>query len=307
MKKVSVIIPVYNTEKWVEESIISVQRGGYDNLEIIVVDDGSHDNSGVIINRLLANDPRIIYIHKKNSGAAAARESGLNVSTGEYIIFLDSDDYIEKGSIAIMVERAQATNADMVFTDAVLVYHSEPSSILVINPKKAIITDGISYLRNRLECYLCIKLFRKEVLLNVKQQHSPVCEDLFMMVQVLPRCKRIEYIDKPLYYYRQTEDSIMRASRERTVGEWVNHALQMHQLLPTLSLPKDINDIFFYENIHTIHRFLKDGNRRDVNYMTMVRKLIKISFKELRISTINSTHRLKLSLYIIVINIIYGK
>lgn len=191
MKKVSVIIPVYNTEKWVEESIISVQRGGYDNLEIIVVDDGSHDNSGVIINRLLANDPRIIYIHKKNSGAAAARESGLNVSTGEYIIFLDSDDYIEKGSIAIMVERAQATNADMVFTDAVLVYHSEPSSILVINPKKAIITDGISYLRNRLECYLCIKLFRKEVLLNVKQQHSPVCEDLFMMVQVLPRCNAI--------------------------------------------------------------------------------------------------------------------
>lgn len=307
MKKVSVIIPVYNTEKWVEACIHSVQNGGYSNIEIIVVDDGSHDNSGVIINRLLENDPRIIYIHKKNSGAAAARESGVKVSTGDYVLFLDSDDYIEKGSIALMVKHAEVTNADMVFTDALMVYHSQPSAILSMNPANATITDGISYLRNRIECYLWMKLFKKELLANVIQQQSPVCEDLFMMVQVLPRCKKIEYINKPLYYYRQTETSVMRASRERTVGEWISHALQMRQLLPTLSLPDDIQTIFFYENIHTIYRFLKEGNRRNTNYMEMTRELIKVSFKDLKLRTINSKHRLKLSLYLIVIRFVYGK
>lgn len=305
MKKVSVIIPVYNTEKWVEECIVSVQKGGYENIEIIVVDDGSQDNSGAIINRLLNNDPRIIYIHKRNSGAAAARESGIKVSTGDYIMFLDSDDYIENGSLALMVERAEATNADMVFTDAIYLYNSGPSAILDMNPNNVKITDGISYLRNRLECYLCMRLIRKELLLDIIQQQSPVCEDLFMMVQVLPRCSVVEYIKKPLYYYRQTENSVMRSSRERTVGEWVNHALEMRDLLPTLPIPKDIKDIFVYENVHTIYRFLKEGNRRDEAFMSSLRKLIAVNYADMKFKTVNSKHRIKLALFQIVVRVIY--
>lgn len=308
MKKVSIIIPVYNAEKWIEQSIGSIQEGGYANIEILVVDDGSTDNSGGVINRLIESDSRIIYFYKDNNGAAAARESGVTISTGDYLLFIDADDYIEKGSIAMMMERAEATNADMVFTDMMMVFDSDREpEILRMNPKEKEITDGLSYLRNRLACYMGMKLFKRDLLFNVVQQKSPVCEDLFMLVQVLPRCQRVEYINKPIYYYRQTESSVMRSSRERTVGEWVNHALQMRRLLPTLSLPSDINDIFFYENIHTIHRFLKEGNRRDTTYMNMTRELISESRKNLKFSTINSMHRLKLSLYLIVIKFVYGK
>lgn len=307
MKKVSVIVPVYNTEKWVEECIRSVQNGGYDNLEIIVVDDGSHDNSGVIINQLFENDPRIMYVHKKNGGLPAARESGLKVSTGDYILFVDSDDCIKENAIKIMVDHAVKTDADMVFSDYLLLYHSSPSAILNMNPKEVKITTGVSYLRNRIECYACMKLFKRELLDGVVQQKSSVCEDLFFMVQVLVRCKKIEYVNLPLYVYRQTENSIMRASRERTVGEWLKHAIQMRELLPTLMMPDDLKDLFYYENIHTIYRFLKEGNRRDKSYMSLLKELVNSTYKDINFRTINSFHRLKLILFLTLIHFIYGK
>lgn len=307
MKKVSVIVPVYNTEKWVEECIRSIQNGGYDNLEIIVVDDGSHDNSGAIINQLFENDPRILYVHKKNGGLPAARESGLKVSTGDYILFVDSDDCIKENAIKIMVDHAVKTDADMVFSDYLLLYHSSPSAILNMNPKEVEITTGESYLRNRIECYACMKLFKRELLDGVVQQKSSVCEDLFFMVQVLVRCKKIEYVNLPLYVYRQTENSIMRASRERTVGEWLKHALQMRELLPTLMMSDDLRDLFYYENIHTIYRFLKEGNRRDKSYMSLLKELVNSTYKDINFRTINSFHRLKLTLYLIVIHLIHGK
>lgn len=307
MKKVSVIVPVYNTEKWVEECIRSIQNGGYDNLEIIVVDDGSHDNSGVIINQLFENDPRIMYVHKKNGGLPAARESGLKVSTGDYILFVDSDDCLKENAIKIMVDHAVKTDADMVFSDYLLLYHSSPSAILNMNPKEVKITTGVSYLRNRIECYACMKLFKRELLDGVVQQKSSVCEDLFFMVQVLVRCKKIEYVNLPLYVYRQTENSIMRASRERTVGEWLKHAIQMRELLPTLMMPDDLKDLFYYENIHTIYRFLKEGNRRDKNYMSLLKELVNSTYKDINFRTINSFHRLKLILFLTVIHFIYGK
>lgn len=307
MKKVSVIIPVYNTEKWVEECIRSIQNGGYDNLEIIVVDDGSKDNSRVIINRLMDNDPRIIYMHKRNSGAAAARESGIKISTGDYLMFVDSDDYIEKGSIGEMVRRAEEENCDMVFSDYIILYNSSPSAIFDMNPKGVDVSTGMNYLRHRIECYMWMKLFRRELLNDIVQQKSPVCEDLYLLVQILPRCKKVAYIKKPLYYYRQTEHSVMRASRQRAVGEWLGHALEMRALLSTLSLPKEINNLFFYENIHTIYRFIKEGDRNDKVYRKRLRELIHSTFKEMKIGTVNSLHRLKLIIFLTVVHFVYGK
>lgn len=307
MKKVSVIVPVYNTEKWVEECIRSIQNGGHDNLEIIVVDDGSHDSSRVIINRLMDNDPRIIYMHKQNSGAAAARESGVKVSTGDYVMFIDSDDFIKEGSIGEMINLAEKENSDMVFSDYMLLYNSRPCAVLDMNPKGINISDGMSYLSNRIECYMCMKLFRKDLLNGLVQQKSPVCEDLYLLIQVLPHCKKVSYIKKPLYFYRQTEHSVMRASRQRTVGEWLNHALEMRLLLPTLSLPGEIKELFFYENIHTIYRFIKEGDGSDKVYRKKLRELIHTTFKEMQIGTVNSLHRLKLILFLTVVHFVYGK
>ena len=94
MKKISVIVPIYNTEKYLKRCFDSILSSTYENLEVILVDDGSPDNSGKICDEYAARDSRIRVIHKKNGGLSSARNAGLDIATGDYVTFVDSDDYI---------------------------------------------------------------------------------------------------------------------------------------------------------------------------------------------------------------------
>ena len=96
MKKVSIIIPVYNNEKYVEKCIRSVMEQTFRNIEIIIIDDGSQDDSVEILNRLAAEDKRIVLVHQENGGVAIARNRGLELAKGEYVTFIDGDDYVAK-------------------------------------------------------------------------------------------------------------------------------------------------------------------------------------------------------------------
>lgn len=114
MAKVSVIIPVYNNEKYIEKCIDSVRRQSYMDLEIIVINDGSEDRSEAILNSVKQEDPRMILIHQQNLGVSAARNRGIEIATGEYITFLDGDDYLGKDYIMSLVQCAEKSHADMV-------------------------------------------------------------------------------------------------------------------------------------------------------------------------------------------------
>lgn len=120
--KVSIVIPVYNVEEYLRECIDSVLRQTYSNLEIILVDDGSTDNSGTICEEYKKTDSRIKAIHRENGGLSAARNTGMEAATGEYIYFLDSDDYIVDVTIERLISTAQAEKADMVFFDGYVFY-----------------------------------------------------------------------------------------------------------------------------------------------------------------------------------------
>ena len=114
MEKISVIIPVYNVEKFIEQSIKSVLNQTYKNLEIILVDDGSTDSSGSICDEYSKKDKRIKVIHQDNKGLSGARNSGLDIATGKYIMFLDSDDYFENNSCEILYSEIEKKQADYV-------------------------------------------------------------------------------------------------------------------------------------------------------------------------------------------------
>lgn len=103
-KKVSVIVPVYNVESYLEECINSLMSQDYYNLEIILIDDASTDNSPFLCDKAAMIDERIKVIHKQNGGAASARNVGLNVMSGDYVCFVDSDDYVEKDYVQKLVE-----------------------------------------------------------------------------------------------------------------------------------------------------------------------------------------------------------
>lgn len=112
--KVSIIVPVYNVEKYVERCIESIIKQSYKNLEIILIDDGSKDNSGKICDEYAQKDNRIKVIHKKNGGLSDARNTGLNIADGEYICFIDSDDYIHKDLVKDNLEKLIQQKADMI-------------------------------------------------------------------------------------------------------------------------------------------------------------------------------------------------
>lgn len=103
LAKVSVIVPIYNVEKYIEKCVTSIMNQTYSNIEIILVDDGSPDKSSIIIDNLKQKDRRIVCIHKKNGGVSSARNVGLEVATGEYIMFVDGDDWIERDCISYFV------------------------------------------------------------------------------------------------------------------------------------------------------------------------------------------------------------
>jgi glycosyltransferase involved in cell wall biosynthesis len=110
---VSVIVPVYNVEKYIKKCVRTIMEQDHKNLEIILVDDGTKDSSGQIIDELARQDHRIHVIHKENGGVSSARNSGLDVATGEYIVFVDGDDYVEKEYVSYLVDLAEHTGCDM--------------------------------------------------------------------------------------------------------------------------------------------------------------------------------------------------
>lgn len=112
-KLVSIIVPVYNTEKYIEQCIQSILNNGYSNIEILAINDGSTDNSGAILELLSRSDCRVKVINKVNEGVSVARNLGLDLSLGEYITFVDSDDYIKRGMIQDLVSRLEKNDCDI--------------------------------------------------------------------------------------------------------------------------------------------------------------------------------------------------
>ena len=116
MNKISVIIPIYGVEKYIEQCVKSVINQTYKNIEILLIDDGSKDKSGLIIDELAKLDSRIKVVHKKNEGVSAARNTGLDLASGEYVVFVDGDDFIDDEYIEYMLNAIESTKADMVFS-----------------------------------------------------------------------------------------------------------------------------------------------------------------------------------------------
>ncbi len=114
MKKVSIIVPVYNTEKYLEKCLESLSKQSLEDIEIICVDDGSSDNSGTICDKFAALDKRFTVIHKKNEGVSTARNTALDIAKGEYVGFVDSDDWVESTMFEVLYEKAHSSSADIV-------------------------------------------------------------------------------------------------------------------------------------------------------------------------------------------------
>lgn len=211
MDLVSVIIPVYNIRTYLNQCIQSVCEQSYSHLEIILVDDGATDDSGVLCDELAERDPRIKVFHKENGGLSDARNYGLSQATGDYIYYLDGDDWIASNAIEKLVKTAIYFNADFVQGGFYYAYpdyllkRKDISAILTYTPKevmKELIIDG------RIKNFAWGNLIRKELALKVPFLKGKTFEDAFWKYQIIEFTGKFVYNPYPGYYYRQRSGSI---------------------------------------------------------------------------------------------------
>lgn len=214
--KVSVIVPIYNVEDYLPKCIDSIQKQSYDNLEIILVDDGSPDKCGNICEEYKLRDERIKVVHKPNGGLSDARNAGMEVATGEYYVFIDSDDYVHPQMIEKLLDACDKTGADMAVCGFKSVTENENIDMDTLNdvPVEEVVSDEdrINYFYEKKYVEFVVawnKIYPAKYFENIKYPKGKVHEDEFTTYKLLEKADKIAFIDVPLYFYVQRQSSIM--------------------------------------------------------------------------------------------------
>ena len=207
---VSIIIPVYKVEKYLEECLESVVSQTYTKLEIILVDDGSPDRCPEMCDDWAKKDERIKVIHKKNGGLSSARNVGLDICTGDFILFVDSDDKIYRNTVKNLLECQEHTDADMVifnFCRDVSYLGTGSKKEKKIEKEQAMINSV------RLVNYITAwsKLYRKKLLKDLRFKIGKLHEDEYICCNIFRLADNIIEYDENLYYYRKTDNSIINS------------------------------------------------------------------------------------------------
>jgi glycosyltransferase involved in cell wall biosynthesis len=278
---ISVIVPVYKVEDYLPRCVDSIINQSYKNLEIILVDDGSPDNCPKICDEYAKNDNRIKVIHKKNGGLSDARNAGMKVATGEYISFIDSDDYVSSDFIEILCNTMISENSDIVECSIVKFYednhfddYKDDCDISCYETE-----EGLSKLiaENPFHQYVWNKLYRANLVLDIKFAVGKLNEDEFWTYQAFGKAKKVSRINKTIYFYFQRKSSIMgnkyNLRRLDALEGKYNRQLYIEEAFPNLVVQSKID--FFGSCIFACQSAMKFLNRDDrKKAKIMIRKYI---------------------------------
>lgn len=209
MPKVSVIVPVYNVEKYIEKCLDSLVGQTLKDIELIVVNDGSKDKSKDIIKKYQEKYSNIIYLEKGNGGLSDARNYGLNYAKGEYVAFLDSDDYVDSTIYEKMYNKAIQENSDYVECDFYWVY-----------PNKKKLDKGVRF-NNKKDMFIYARVvaWNKLIKRDIIKEKFPVglyYEDVEFFYKLLPNINKASFVEEPLIYYVQRQSSIINKQSYKT-------------------------------------------------------------------------------------------
>ena len=215
--KISVIVPVYNVETYLARCVDSILNQSYANLEVILVDDGSKDASGSICEKYAEKDNRIRVIHKENGGLSSARNAGLDVACGEYITFVDSDDWIEPLAYGWMMEAMVRYDVKMVCAGRYDVDGATGEKTVGLCPQKEEVLSGEEmagriFTWDNCDSSACDKLYHRSLFENHRYPLGVVCEDLPVTYRIALEAGRVGMLPKAVYNYYHRPGSISTAS-----------------------------------------------------------------------------------------------
>ena len=223
---VSIIVPVYNTEKYLNRCIDSILAQTFMDFELILVDDGSTDGSGAICDEYAQKDPRVVVIHQKNKGQAAARNRALDIAQGEYIGFVDSDDYIHPQMYEILLNQARIIHADI----SVCGYQSvsETKALMPVPNPGCRQWNGRDFLKHCLlnqvdkkPWVLWDKVFRRACFASLRMPEGRIYEDNAVVYKLIYAAERIADCDEKLYCYCFNENSTVNQNFQKKHLDWL--------------------------------------------------------------------------------------
>lgn len=210
--KVSIIVPAYNVEKYIYDCLLSLVKQTFKEIEIIVINDGSIDNTFEIIEEFSKRDDRIRVINQKNRGNSCARNSGLEIAKGKYISFIDSDDWVDENYIEQLYNTIERSNSDIAaatiirkrkYTQKYRVHYAEEKIFTLLE-------DKIKASRIPVCCYVWNKLYRAEKIVGHKFKSGVFFEDVLWLPEVIKNCETLVTVPGTNYYYRVNNASIVK-------------------------------------------------------------------------------------------------
>lgn len=297
---ISVIVPVYNVAAYLPQCLDSILQQDHEDLELILIDDGSRDDSEAICDQYAAADPRVRVIHQQNGGAAAAKNAGLRIATGDYLSFVDSDDYLEPNVYGYMLGVLQSANADaaqFAFRDV----YRHRSEDRVFRPGRTV-AEGREYLVRYPKDWTCAllwdKLYKRALFEGIFFEEGHKIDDEYFTYQGMMNASRVVCDDRIIYNYRRRASSVMRSleSQSRVVMDRIDAVAKRRQTVirrfPELRKEFDVSflDSLIYmseypdnsgESLELLKRELKGYFREKGNTLPpkcLWRGLVKLRF-----------------------------
>lgn len=281
-KMITVIIPVYNVELYIDKCIKSILDQTVTNYEIIIVDDGSTDRCGMICDEWEKKSDKIISLHKKNGGLSDARNYGVKYVKTQYVTFIDSDDYVEPQYIELL-EKGLEVGADLIITDHIQEYENQPQKAKILSgyklmtPKEALIQM----------CYENVpssawgKLFQTDLIKQVPFPVGKIYEDLFSVPEYIRLSKAVAYNESQTYHYLQRKGSIRKAIWNPRTYDVIEAAEKL--LKNASNMEKEVYlaalfQFFYAANEYYTRAFLSTEYLKVIN---PVRKKIKSKFRDI--------------------------
>lgn len=248
---ISVIVPVYNIENYVNRCVESIVNQTYKNLEIILVDDGSSDKSACICDEWKARDTRIKVIHKRNGGLSDARNAGIKSANGIYYSFVDGDDMLDSQMIEKLYDALIMGNADISMCRMEKIEQSKRyvTRNFIDNSINRIELDGVEaiglLLREKIDCSACLKLYKKEMFSDLEFPYGKTNEDFAVMYKLFYKTKKIIYISDILYYYFFRENSITSSFFSEKQFDKIDNCIEMLEYIK-ITIPEKKEEAYYY-------------------------------------------------------------
>ena len=214
-RNVSVIVPIYNVEKYLRKCVSSILEQSYKNIEIILVDDGSTDMSGKICDELSKEHDNVIVIHKQNGGLSSARNAGIEASNGDYLSFIDSDDYIEKTMYEEMVNAIENSKKDIASCGRIVdVYGSHENKEFCLDnvavySREESMREVLHF--SSVDVSACDKLYKKHLFDKIRYPEGKISEDAAVVFELIEKSNGIVHVGKPFYHYVFRKKSISKS------------------------------------------------------------------------------------------------